>query len=53
VAIIIICAQFPSTRPVAILLSSNGEISTKREEVRKKRRRRKQIAEVEASLDES
>ena len=35
VAIIIICGQFPQTRPIAILLSRNGEISTKR-----KRRRR-------------
>ncbi|WP_116125649.1 AI-2E family transporter [Lewinella sp. IMCC34183] len=30
VAIIIICAQFPQTRPIAILLSRNGDVDTKR-----------------------
>ncbi len=30
VAIIIICAQFPETRPIAILLSRNGDVNTRK-----------------------
>lgn len=52
VAIIIICAQFPSTRPIAILLSSNGEISTKREPERKQRRREQKQSKLEPTLEE-
>lgn len=37
VAIIIVCAQFPETRAIAILLSRNGQITTKRKKHRRKK----------------
>ncbi|PHK97594.1 hypothetical protein CGL56_14245 [Neolewinella marina] len=43
VAIIIICAQFPETRPIAILLSRNGDISTRKITHRKKPVRKKEL----------
>ena len=45
VAIIIICAQFPQTRPIAILLSRNGDVNTRK--MKRPGRKRKELhAEV-------
>ncbi len=44
VAIIIICAQFPSTRPIAILLSRNGDVNT--DKLRRPGRTKQQREEV-------
>ena len=47
VAIIIICAQFPETRPIAILLSRNGDVNTR------KLKRDKQVVPDEQLLTET
>ncbi|MGB3800204.1 MAG: AI-2E family transporter [Lewinella sp.] len=50
VAIIIICAQFEQTRPIAILLSRTGEVSTKK---LKRDKKIPSVAQEEAVVDPS
>lgn len=52
VAIIIICAQFPETRPIAILLSRNGDVTTKRSRLYKEREQPTPAPTVGAALED-